>query len=77
MTETTSTPVSRADGGAVRGGFAAALERWWAQLDERRRMRITIAALSELDERTLEDIGVEHGDFEGAVHRRSGRKGHP
>lgn len=74
MADRTIIAAMRAGDHPVETGFAAALRRWWAQLDEKRRMRVTVQALSELDDRALDDIGVVHGDIEGAVRRRARRK---
>jgi len=54
----------------IEGRFAAALRRWWQGLEERRRLRLTVHALRNLNDRTLKDIGIERGDIEPAVRAR-------
>ena len=55
-------------------GPAGTLRRWWCALWAARARRGTVALLRGLDDRTLQDIGVERSEIESLVYGRSGER---
>jgi uncharacterized protein YjiS (DUF1127 family) len=56
--------VELTDGVSGMRRLLARLNRWWQANQERRRQQITAAALYSLDDRTLNDIGIDRSEIE-------------
>ena len=52
-------------------GPAHSLRRWWGALWTRRAQRASVHLLSSLDDRTLQDIGVNRSEIESIVYAKS------
>jgi uncharacterized protein YjiS (DUF1127 family) len=50
------------------------LKRWWSAFRAARARRNTVALLRGLDDRTLQDIGVERSEIESLVYGKSGER---
>ena len=59
---------------ASSSGPGHALRRWWETYWARRAQRASVHLLSSLDDRTLQDIGVNRSEIESIVYARSGER---
>ena len=50
------------------------LRRWWETYWARRAQRASVHLLSSLDDRTLQDIGVNRSEIESVVYAKSGER---
>ena len=59
---------------ASSSGPGHSLRRWWETYWARRAQRASVHLLSSLDDRTLQDIGVNRSEIESIVYARSGER---
>jgi uncharacterized protein YjiS (DUF1127 family) len=55
-------------------GQGHSLRRWWETYWARRAQRASVHLLSSLDDRTLQDIGVNRSEIESIVYAKSGER---
>jgi uncharacterized protein YjiS (DUF1127 family) len=55
-------------------GPEKALKRWWNAFWAAKARRTTVSLLQGLDDRTLQDIGVERSEIESLVYSKSGER---
>jgi len=63
---------SHADASSSAPGHS--LRRWWETYWARRAQRASVHLLSSLDDRTLQDIGVNRSEIESIVYAKSGER---
>jgi uncharacterized protein YjiS (DUF1127 family) len=56
---------------ASTSGLGDSLRRWWGGYWARRAQRASVHLLSSLDDRTLQDIGVNRSEIESIVYAKS------
>ena len=59
---------------ASSSGPGHSLRRWWETYWARRAQRASVHLLSSLDDRTLQDIGVNRSEIESVVYAKSGER---
>ena len=59
---------------ASSSGPGHSLRRWWEAYWAHRAQRASVHLLSSLDDRTLQDIGVNRSEIESIVYARSGER---